>query len=392
MLVAAVCLAFGTGVAAEAGAGAEKSNGTAAAEPAPEAKAPPKRREIPEAERSRIEKQITDAGEKLTAIQEEELELSIKVLTAESNALGRVEDRKKLKDALTKGSTSQDVVDYRNVMLACAQQWQMMESKYAAVHRSLRHLEQKRGGMPEDLKSSAEKMAARVLKNRRSCLEKVATLYDKLTDDKRLLATYVAIYQMLPEDLANLNHMTTLYRKMGDYKQALALYTDIYRQSPKDLGNLRNIAAMYEKLGDYKKAFALYTDIYRQSPKDFENLRNMAAMYEKLGDYKKALEKYKEADEQRREDVTNTTDLGRMYAKLGAYQQAVAAYDKVAKKILGDIGWEKKLAGLYEEAGALQKALTLYLKASEALSPEQRGEDKNLKQAIGRLKRKLRGQ
>jgi tetratricopeptide (TPR) repeat protein len=355
MLAAAVCFAFGTGVAAGAGAGAEKSDGTAPTEQAPEVKAPPKLREIPEAERARIEKQLADAGEKLTALQEEELDLSIKVLTAESKALDHVEDRNKLKNALTKGSTPQDVVEYRNVMLACAQQWQMMDSKYAAVHRGLRHLDQKREEMPEDLKSSTEEVAARILKNRRSCLEKVAAIYDKLMDEKRVLAIYVAIYQMVPDDLANLNHMAAMYQKMGDYKQTLALYMDIHRQSPKD----------------------------------FENLRNMAAMYEKLGDYKKALEKYKEADEQRQEDVTNTTDLGKMYAKLGDYQQAVAAYDKVAKKISGNIGWEKKLAGLYEEAGALQKALGLYQKASEHCTPEQREKDENLKQAIDRLKRKL---
>ncbi len=200
MLAAAVCLAFGTGVAAGAGTGAEKSNGPAAAEQAPEAKDPPKPREIPEAERARIEKQLADAGEKLTALQEEELELSIKALTAESNALDHVEDRKKLKNALTKGPTPQDVVDYRNALLACAQQWQMMESKYAAVHRSLRYLEQKRQETPEDLKSRAKEVVARVLKNRRSCLEKVAAIYDKLMDDKMVLTTYVAIYQMLPED------------------------------------------------------------------------------------------------------------------------------------------------------------------------------------------------
>jgi hypothetical protein len=200
MLAAAVCLAFGTGVAAGAGTGAEKSNGPAAAEQAPEAKDPPKPREIPEAERARIEKQLTDAGEKLTALQKEELELSIKILNAETKALNKVEDRNKLKNALTKGSTSQDVVEYRNALLACAQQWQMMESKYAAVHRCLRNLEQKRGEMPADLKSRAEEVVARILKNRRSCLEKVAVIYDKLTDEKMVLATYVAIYQMLPED------------------------------------------------------------------------------------------------------------------------------------------------------------------------------------------------
>jgi len=358
LLAAAVCLAFGTGAAAGVETGAEKPNGPEAAEPAPEAKKPAKPRSISEAERSRVEKQLADAGEKLTALQGEELELSLKVLKAESNALDHVEDRDKLKNALTKRLTSQGVVDYRNVMLACAQQWQMMESKYAAVRRSLRYLDQKREEMPEDLKSSAEEVAARILKNRRSCMEKVAAIYDKLMDDKRVLATYVAIYQILPDDLANLNRMAALYQKMGDHKQTLALYTDIYRRSPKD----------------------------------FENLRNMAATYEKLGDYKKALEKYKEADEQRREDITNTADLGNMYAKLGNYQQAVAAYDKVAKKISGNIGWEKKLAGLYEEAGAQQKALALYLKVSDALAPEQRETDKNLKQAIDRLKRKLPGQ
>jgi hypothetical protein len=180
MLAAAVCLAFGTGVSAGAGADAEKSDGKAATEKVPEAKA--------------------DAGEKLTALQEEELDLSIKVLKAESNALKNIEDRKKLKNALTKRSTSQDVVEYRNALVAGAQQWQMMEGKYAAVHRSLRNLEQKREEMPEDLKSSAEEVVARVLKNRRSCLEKAAAIYDKLKDEKMVLATYVAIYQMLPDD------------------------------------------------------------------------------------------------------------------------------------------------------------------------------------------------
>jgi len=200
MLAAAVCLALGTVVAAGAETGAEKSGGTAPTEQAPKVKDPPKPREIPEAERARIEKQLADAGEKLTALQKEELELSIKVLTAESNALDRVGDKKKLKNAMTKGSTPQDVVEYRNALLACAQQWQMMESKYAAVPRGLRYLEQKRGEMPEDLKSSAEEVVARVLKNRRSCLEKVAAIYEKLTDDKMVLTIYVAIYQMLPED------------------------------------------------------------------------------------------------------------------------------------------------------------------------------------------------
>jgi len=219
MLAAAVCFAFGTGVAAGAGAGAEKSKGPAAAEQATEAKDPPKPREIPEAERARIEKQLTDAGEKLTALQEEELELSIKVLTAESNALDRVGDKKKLKKALTKGFTSQDVVEYRNALLACAQQWQMMESKYAAVPRSLRYLEQKRGEMPEDLKSRAEEVVARVLKNRRFCLEKAAAIYDKLKDEKMVLATYVAIYQMLPEDQREAD--TALKAKILELKKKL---------------------------------------------------------------------------------------------------------------------------------------------------------------------------
>jgi len=54
--------------------------------------------------------------------------------------------------------------------------------------------------MPEDLKSRAEEVVARVLKNRRSCMEKVADIYDKLMDEKTVLAIYVAIYQMLPAD------------------------------------------------------------------------------------------------------------------------------------------------------------------------------------------------
>jgi len=200
MLAVAVCLALGTGIAAGAGTGAEKSDGTAPTEKAPESKAPPKPREIPEAERTRIEKQLADVGEKLTTLQEEELKLSIKILNVETKALEHVEDKQKLKNALAKGINSPDVMEYRNVLSACAKQWQMMESKYAAVHKGLRYLEQKRKEMPEDLKSRAEEVVARIFKNRRSCLEKAAAIYGKLMDDKMVLTIYVAIYQMLPED------------------------------------------------------------------------------------------------------------------------------------------------------------------------------------------------
>ena len=200
MLAAAAYLAFGAGVASGAGTGAEKSNGPATAEPAPEAKDTPKPGEIPEAERARIEKQLADVGEKLTALQQEELELSIKVLNAETKALENVKDRKNLKTALTKGPMPQDVVEYRNVLLACAQQWQIMEGKYAAIYSSLRYLDQKREEMPDDLKSSIEEVVARILKSRRSCMEKVASIYGKLMDDKTVLAIYLAIYQMLPDD------------------------------------------------------------------------------------------------------------------------------------------------------------------------------------------------
>jgi len=219
MLAAAVCLAFGTGVAAGAGAGAEKSDGKAAAEPAPKAKAPPKPREIPEGERARIEKQLADAGEKLAALQKEELELSNQVFKVETKALEHVEDKKKLKTALAKGPASPDVVAYRNALLACAQQWQMMESKYAAVYRSLRYLDQKREAMPEDLKSRVEEAVAGALKNRRSCMEKVADIYDKLMDDKTVLAVYVAIYQMLPENQRE--GETTLKNKILELKKKI---------------------------------------------------------------------------------------------------------------------------------------------------------------------------
>jgi hypothetical protein len=200
LLAAAVCLALGTGVAAGAGTDAGKSNSPATAEPAPAVKNPPKPRELPEAERARIEKQLADVGEKLTALQQEELELSIKVLSAETQALANVKDRKNLKTALTKGPMPQDVVEYRNVLLACAQQWRIMEGKYAAIYSGLRYLEQKREEMPDDLKSSIEEVVARILKSRRSCMEKVASIYSKLMDNKTVLDIYVAIYRMLPDD------------------------------------------------------------------------------------------------------------------------------------------------------------------------------------------------
>jgi len=217
MLGAAVCLVFGTGVAS--GADAEKSDGTAPTEPAPAVKAPPKPREIPEGERNRIEKQLADAGEKLTALQEEELELSIKIHKAESDALDRVEDKKKLKNSLTQGPASQDVVAYRNALLACAQQWRIMEGKYAAIYSGLRYLEQKREEMPEDLKSRVEEAVARILKNRRSCMEKVADIYSKLMDEKTVLAVYVAIYRMLPDDQRKAD--TALKAKILELKKKL---------------------------------------------------------------------------------------------------------------------------------------------------------------------------
>ena len=174
---------------------------------------------IPEAERTRIEKQLADAREKLLELQQEELELSVKILKVESAALAKVEDAKNLKKNLQKGSTAKDVAEYRNACLACAEQWRMMEGKYAALHHSLQYVERKRDSLPDDLKASVDEVMGTILKRRRDLLEKMAAIYEKIFDDKRALNVYMTIYQMLPADQRDAE--TALKQKMVDLKNRI---------------------------------------------------------------------------------------------------------------------------------------------------------------------------
>lgn len=191
----------------------------AAETPAPEPAEADRVKPMHEAERARIEKQLTDTKEKLPQLQQDELELSIKILTAENAALKAVEDPNQLNPAVIKESKAKGVPEYRNMCMACAEQWQLMESKYAALHRNLQHAERKRDSMPNDLKASLDEVLGTILKHRRDLMEKTAALYTKIADDKRTLGVYVAIYQMLPEEQREAD--TTLKQKIVDLKKKI---------------------------------------------------------------------------------------------------------------------------------------------------------------------------
>ena len=311
---------------------------TGAAEEKPPAKAEGTDTAKPdEAVTAKIEKQIQNIEDRMKNLQQEEFQISMASVKAQTVADGG--DIEKYRQELEKGSKKREHLEFRAAMEASAAQWRAFADKYERVVGMAKALEHDRDKAPPALQTKIDDLIKRANDKYRSLQDKVMSSYEKCADYKNALPIYLSIYQSTPEakrDRGMKKELAGLYKKAGDTKNCLALYKGMLDAIPekerfKDRGFVEEVAVALKDGGDFRTAAQLYKGLWESIPEKDRGKEKFARDYgdvcEKMGDLRSAVLVYKAVwDASDKKDWGLGEKLGDLCDKMGDAKTALAAY------------------------------------------------------------------
>ncbi len=248
---------------------------------------------------ARVEKQIESIESRMMSLQEQELNLSIRIAQAQQTANAGIKDPSKAAERLAKGEGGKELRQYKAIMLSCAKQRQACDAKLLPLLKSVKALQRDREKAPEALKARIDAVTARIQGKHRANMEKIASLYERCAEWRVAFGIYSKLYGEMTENERVKNTVMTakmaeLCGKVKDPKRALMLYRSLFEaKSIKDRYRDRKlgekVAKAYEKCGDFRSAYRVYKALHDAIPrdkreKDGKGLRDrMKEMEKKLG-------------------------------------------------------------------------------------------------------------
>jgi len=225
-----------------------------------------------------IEKQVEAIESRMATLQEEELNLSVRIMQAQQKANEGLKEPAKVTERLAKGEGAKELRQYKAIMLSCAGQLQAFDGKLLPLLKSVKALQQDRAKASEALKARIDTVTARVEAKHRTTLEKVANLYERCAEWRAAFGIYSKLYGEIPEAERVKNtfmteKMAELCDKVGDPKMSLLLYRTLFeaksvkdRYKDKALGE--KVAKAYERCGDFMSAYKVYKALLDAIPRD----------------------------------------------------------------------------------------------------------------------------
>jgi len=240
-----------------------------------------------------IGKKIQAIDERLSALQQQEFALMGKIMEMQQKANSLVGDPSKVPARLAKGEKSADLMKFKAVIVASAQQVQRFDAQFAPLVKQVQQLQQAAKDAPAPIKEQVEGVASRVMGKHRTNLEKIANMYEQAGEWRLALAHYAQVYAMIPEaerlkEKELTESIADMYQRLGDYKHSLALYKSLLDAKPE---NQRYSDAKFaEKVGDAcaeggdpKTALEVYRKLYDSIPdKDEKGKRERARILKKI--------------------------------------------------------------------------------------------------------------
>ena len=247
----------------------------------------------PDAElQTRIEKQIKEIEDRMMSLQEQELELSMKIMQAQQKANEAIENPGKAAEKLAKGEMAGGLRQYKAILISCARQLQAFNQRLTPVLKSVKALGRDRAKVPDPLKARIDTLTARVESKHRTNLDKVAHTYKQCAEFRTALGIYLSLYKNMPaaervKDNVLTENIGELYDKAGDPRKALLFYKSIFDAKPaktrytdRTLG--MKVAALYVKCGDKRSAVGLYRALYEALPKDKRSAKEGQDLMKKI--------------------------------------------------------------------------------------------------------------
>jgi len=227
---------------------------------------------------ARLQKQIASIEQQMMSLQEQELNLSMKIMQARQKASEGVDNPGKVAEKLAKGESGKGLRQYKAIMVSCARQLQTFGAKLQPLLKQVKALQRDREKAPEPLKARIDTVTARVESKYRTNLDKVAQMYKQCAEFRAALGINLSIYKSIPasqraKDVVLIETIGELYQKAGDPRNALLFYKGLFEaKNPKSRYNDRKlgmkVAELYVKCGDKRSAVQLYQALFNALPRD----------------------------------------------------------------------------------------------------------------------------
>jgi tetratricopeptide (TPR) repeat protein len=230
----------------------------------------------PETPAERTQRLVTWIQDRLGALQNEEIQLSMLEETNLARVVEKIDNADAAAENLFRGKLTPELTGYRQVLLTAVVQWQLLAARYVPVITQAKALDKSKASA--DLAPIIDQVQGRLQEKQRSLQEKVAALYQRAGDYRNAVKLYAALFQAIPvakrpDEKKLLEKIADLYFKMEDNPNALAGYKLLFELTPekdryRDSGTGWRICEVLDRMKDYRNELQLLKALSEASPNE----------------------------------------------------------------------------------------------------------------------------
>jgi hypothetical protein len=202
----------------------------------------------------RVEKQIASIRDKLAALQNEELEISVKTMKLQLSGTQNIKDMEHASDNLFKGKMDGGLAEYKQSLVTSIQMWQAFGEKVNRLLGVAKGLDRERGRTPKSVQPKIQDIFSQVEVKYRSIVLKMADLYEKGGDYRNAWIFYRAALELLPEkaryqDKDLVQRLAVVLEKLKEFRAELQLLKAYAAANPTDTTYAQKIEELAKKYG-----------------------------------------------------------------------------------------------------------------------------------------------
>jgi tetratricopeptide (TPR) repeat protein len=202
----------------------------------------------------RVEKQIASVRDKLAALQNEEMEISVKTMKLQLNGAQNVKDMEHASENLFKGTLGPGLAEYKQSLVTSVQMWQAFGEKVNRLLSVAKAMERDRERAPKSVQPKIQDIFSQVEVKYRSIVLKMADLYERGGDYRNAVIFYQTALELLPkkaryQDKDLVQRMAGMLEKLKEFKVELQLLRAYAAANPTDTSYIQKINELEKKYG-----------------------------------------------------------------------------------------------------------------------------------------------
>jgi len=252
------------------GSGQAKPAEQAPAEPA---EPPPEPKPLSPAAK-KLKEQLDDVLNRFQKVSTEEMEVRMRIMSAQQKAMQIVKDQDEAAKKLYKGQYTTPLRAYERMMVAIVRELRTYDTKFGSVYASLNRL--RKNPAADELEADFKHVSGMIEKRRVNLLDQIGDIAVKAGRLDEAVKIYDCLRELLPRDDKAMRRSyrektAGAYETFEQWPAALGLYETVYKnlsppEQKKDLNLRLKLGNLYQRVGRYDKALEMFEAVKKDLP------------------------------------------------------------------------------------------------------------------------------